>query len=67
MFKSLLKKQFTEIFRTYFYNQKKNTVRSKGQTVGLFVLFAFLLLYVFGTICVPLWKVLLMVHISWQT
>ncbi|MBQ1846943.1 MAG: hypothetical protein II135_02970 [Clostridia bacterium] len=54
MFKSLLKKQFTEIFRTYFYNQKKNTVRSKGQTVGLFVLFAFLLLYVFGTICVPL-------------
>ena len=54
MFKTLLKKQFTEIFRAYFFNQKKNTARSKGQTVGLFILFAFLILYVFGTICIPL-------------
>ena len=54
MFKTLLKKQFTEIFRGYFFDQKKNRARSKGQTIGLFVLFALLMLYVCGAICLPL-------------
>ncbi len=48
MVKILLKKQFTEIFRTYFYNQKTNKKRSLKTTVLYFVLFAFLLIAVFG-------------------
>lgn len=32
MLKVLIKKQFLEIFRSYFYNEKKNTARSKGAT-----------------------------------
>ena len=30
MVKILLKKQFTEIFRAYFYDAKKNKARSKA-------------------------------------
>ena len=30
MLKLLLKKQLTEIFRTYFYDAKKNKARSKA-------------------------------------
>ncbi len=53
MFRTLMKKQFAEIFRTYFYDQKKNTVRSPGQIVGMFILFAVLVIFVFGSICLP--------------
>lgn len=48
MFKTLLKKQLMEIFRSYFYNSKKNTARSKGGTAGLFLSFAFLIVVVIG-------------------
>lgn len=45
MIKALLKKQFAEIFKSYFVNQKTGKARSKGATIGLFVLFAFLMLF----------------------
>ena len=40
MFKTLLKKQFTEIFKSYFYNPKNNTGRSRAATIVFFVIFA---------------------------
>ncbi len=45
MFKLLLKKQFLELFRSYFVNQKDGKARSKLKTVAFFVLFAFLMLF----------------------
>lgn len=48
MVKILLKKQMMEMFRTYFYNQKKNTKRSKATTIMYIVLFALLLVVIFG-------------------
>lgn len=45
MFRLLLKKQMTEIFRMYFYDAKKNKARSAGSVVAMFILFAFLLAY----------------------
>lgn len=48
MTKLLIKKQFIEIFRSYFYDAKKNTARSKAGTILYFVLFAFLIVVVFG-------------------
>ena len=40
MFKALLKKQFTEIFKAYFYNPKNNTGRSRKVTIIFFIIFA---------------------------
>ncbi len=40
MFGILLKKQFTEVFRAYFYNQKTNRMRSKGSIIMMFILYA---------------------------
>lgn len=37
MLKLLLKKQLTEIFRNYFYDQKKNRARSKAGMIKRFV------------------------------
>ena len=61
MFRLLLKKQLTEIFRSYFYDVKKNRARSAGSVAGMFVLFAVLLLIGAGmffllafTLCEPL-------------
>lgn len=62
MLKLLLKKQLAEVFRGYFYNQKKNKPRSKAGTVGMFLLFGLLMLGVMGglfsflsvTLCAPL-------------
>ena len=39
MLKVLLKKQLFEIFRSYFYDAKKNKARSKGAIVGYIVMF----------------------------
>ena len=50
MIKILLKKQMTEMFRMYFYDAKKNKARSKGAVIGLFVLYAFLIVGVLGGI-----------------
>ena len=38
MVKILLKKQLTEIFRSYFYDAKKNKARSKAAITGYIVL-----------------------------
>ena len=43
MFKVLLKKQLSEVFRNYYYNPKKNTMRSKV-AVALYFLFFLVLM-----------------------
>ena len=39
MLKVLLKKQLAETFRNYFYNPKKNEMRSKGGVIAYFIFF----------------------------
>ena len=39
MLKILVKKQMAEIFRSYFYDSKKNKARSKGATTACFIFF----------------------------
>ena len=48
MLKILLKKQMAEIFRSYFYNAKKNKARSKAAVIANIVLFVVLMLGVLG-------------------
>ena len=48
MVRLLLKKQLFEIFRSYFYDAKKNKPRSKASTVGLIVLYVLLMVGVIG-------------------
>lgn len=48
MLKVLLKKQMTEVFRSYFYNAKKKQMRSKGSMILMFALFVFLIVGVLG-------------------
>ena len=48
MLKVLLKKQMKEIFRSYFYDAKKNRRRSKGSTIGLIVMYVLLMVGVMG-------------------
>ena len=50
MVKTLLKKQFTEIFRSYFYDTKKNKARSKAGTIAYFVLFVLIMAGMLGGI-----------------
>lgn len=50
MVRILLKKQLSEIFRSYLYNAKKNTKRSTGGIIAMFALFAFLMIGVMGGI-----------------
>ncbi len=62
MIKTLLKKQFAEIFRNYFYDSKKNKSRSKGGTVAYFILFVLIMVGMLGgiftamsvSLCAPL-------------
>lgn len=62
MLKTLIKKQLMEIFRSYFYDQKKNKARSKRATALYVILFAVLMVGVLGgmfailgvTLCRPL-------------
>ncbi len=48
MVKILLKKQLTEIFRSYFYDAKKNKARSKAAITGYIVLFIVLMVGILG-------------------
>lgn len=48
MLSVLLKKQMSEIFRTYFYDPKKNTRRSAASTALLFLLYGVLMIVVLG-------------------
>lgn len=62
MLNILIKKQLTEIFRSYFYDSKKNKARSKGSTIACFVGFSLLMIVVIGgmftafslSICAPM-------------
>ena len=62
MLKLLVKKQLFEIFRSYFYDAKKNKARTKGATIGYMVMFAVLMAGVLGgmfawlsvTMCTPM-------------
>lgn len=62
MLKLLLKKQLLEIFSSYFYDAKKNKVRSKVSTVMYFLFFALLFFgilggmftFLAGKLCAPL-------------
>ena len=65
MLKLLLKKQLTEAFRSFFFDAKKNKMRSKGAVVGWFVFFAVMIVGMLGgmftslsvSICGPLTQV----------
>lgn len=48
MLKTLLKKQMAEIFRNYFYDPKKNKMRSKGATIAYIALYALLMVGLLG-------------------
>ena len=48
MLKLLLKKQLMEVFRSYFYDAKKNKARSKGATIAYIVMFVLLMVGVLG-------------------
>ena len=45
MLKTLVKKQITEIFKSYFVNQKTGKARKKGASIGLFILFFFIMAF----------------------
>ena len=64
MFRLLLKKQLYEVFRSYFYDSRKNKARSKGSVIFMFVVFAMLMLFMAGTflmmsfaLCAPLCEI----------
>ena len=48
MLKTLLKKQMAEIFRNYFYDPKKNKMRSRGATIAYIALYALLMAGLLG-------------------
>ena len=48
MLKILLKKQMAEVFRSYFYDAKKNKARSKAAVAAYIVLFVVIMLGVLG-------------------
>ncbi len=48
MLKLLIKKQLAEIFRSYFYDAKKNTRRSKTSTLLYFLLYILLMVGILG-------------------
>lgn len=48
MLKTLLKKQFAEMFRSYLYDTKKNVKRSVASVVLMFVLFGALMVFIGG-------------------
>ena len=48
MIKLLVKKQLAQIFRNYFYDPKKNKMRSKGAVICFILLFVLLMVVVLG-------------------
>lgn len=48
MLRVLLKKQLSEVFRSYFYDAKKNRMRSKGAIIAFFVLFVAVMVGMLG-------------------
>ena len=66
----LIKKQLMEIFRAYFYNEKKQEKRSMGATIGMFVLFFVLMFLFLGGMFYALSSLILpsivQLHIEWM-
>ena len=65
MLKALVKKQFLELFQTYFQNRKTGKARSRRGVIGMFVMFAAIMLFlclVFGMIAFNLASKLLPDH-----
>ncbi len=62
MLKVLVKKQLSEVFKSYFYDAKKNKMRSKGAIIAFFVFFFLIMVGMLGgmftalslTLCDPL-------------
>ena len=48
MLKVLLKKQLMEVFKSYFYDAKKNKMRSKGAIAGWIIFFVLIMAGVLG-------------------
>ncbi len=48
MLKVLLKKQLTEVFKSYFYDAKKNRMRSKGAIAAWFVFYVLIMVGMLG-------------------
>ena len=69
MLKLLIKKQMTEIFRSYFYNAKSNKARSKTMSILLFVLFFALMIGLIGgmvtMLCINICKPLVSFRVGW--
>ena len=69
MFRILLKKQMTEIFRAYFYDAKKNKKRSVFSTVLFFGFFIILMVGIvggmFAYLADSLCKPFAMVNMKW--
>ncbi len=58
MLRVLLKKQLSEVFKGYFYNSKKNKMRSKGAIVIWFVFFVLIMVGILGGMFTMLSKAL---------
>ncbi|MBR4132811.1 MAG: hypothetical protein IKT99_07510 [Oscillospiraceae bacterium] len=68
MLKALVKKQFRELFQSYFQNKKTGKGRSRGGVVGMFILFVFIMLFlclVFGVVAFGMGSVLLPQGLDW--
>ena len=50
MLKVLLKKQLMDVFKAYFFNAKKNTMRSKGSIIAYFIFFILIMVGMLGGI-----------------
>ena len=70
MLKVLLKKQLTEVFRSYFFDAKKNRMRSKGAIAGWFIFFIVIIVGVaagvFGTMAFSLCGPLTAAGMGWM-
>ena len=68
MLKALVKKQFLELFQTYFQNRKTGKARSRGGVIGMFIMFVFVMLFlclVFGIVAFGLGSELLPRGLDW--
>lgn len=69
MIKTLVKKQMTEIFRSYIINPKTNTLRSKGSSIGFVALFVFIMVVflggMFGSLAVTMCGILTEENMTW--
>ena len=70
MFRLLLKKQFTDIFQSFFINKKNGEAKSKGKTVLSVVMFVFLMAAVLGgmffTLAKSICSALVALELDWM-